>query len=141
MTLFFFFLINLFIYFGLCWVFVAAHRPLQLQQVEATPRRSMQASHCGGLPHCRAWALGTWVSAAVAHRLSSCGSQAPERRLSSCGARAQLLHSMWDPPGPGLEPTFPALASRLPTTVPPGKPMTLLKYFLLVPRFWPNIKL
>ena len=55
---------------------------------------------------------------------SSCGSQALERRLSSCGARAQLLHSMWDLPGPTvsrLEPVSPVLAGGFPTTVPPGK--------------------
>ena len=46
-------------------------------------------------------------------------------RLSSCGSRAQLLHGMWDPPRPGLEPLSPALASRLSTTVPPGKPIGL----------------
>ena len=44
------------------------------------------------------------------------------RRLSNCGSRAQLLHGMWDPPRPGLEPASPALAGRLPTTAPPGKP-------------------
>ena len=44
------------------------------------------------------------------------------RRLSSCGSRAQLLHSMWDLPRPGLEPMSPALAGRFSTTSPPGKP-------------------
>ena len=29
---------------------------------------------------------------------------------------------MWDPPRPGLEPVSPALAGRLSTTAPPGKP-------------------
>ena len=29
---------------------------------------------------------------------------------------------MWDLPGPGLEPMFPALAGGFLTTVPPGKP-------------------
>ena len=54
------------------------------------------------------------------------------RRLSSCGSRAQLLRGMWDPPRPGLEPAFPALAGRLPTTAPPGKPnCELLKSSLL----------
>ena len=52
------------------------------------------------------------------HGLSSCGSWTLERRLSSCGTWAQLLRSMWDPPGPGLEPVSPALAGRLPTTAP-----------------------
>ena len=44
------------------------------------------------------------------------------RRLSNCGSRAQLLRGMWDPPRPGLEPVSPALAGRLSTTAPPGKP-------------------
>ena len=49
------------------------------------------------------------------------------RRLSSCGSRAQLLRGMWDLPRPGLEPVSPALAGRLSTTAPPGKP----SYWLL----------
>ena len=44
------------------------------------------------------------------------------RRLSNCGPRAWLLRGMWDLPRPGLEPESPALAGRLPTTAPPGKP-------------------
>ena len=48
------------------------------------------------------------------------------RRLRSCGSRAQSLHGMWDPPKPGLEPVSPALAGRLPTTAPPGKPDNLV---------------
>ena len=44
-------------------------------------------------------------------------------RLSSCGSRAQLLRGMWDPPRPGIEPVYPALAGRFLTTVPPGKPL------------------
>ena len=64
---------------------------------------------------------GARASAVVACGLSSRGSRAPECRLSSCGARAQLLCSMWDPPGPGIEPMFPALAGGFLTTVPPGK--------------------
>ena len=48
-------------------------------------------------------------------------------RLSSCGSRAQLLRGMWDPPRPGLEPVSPALARRLSTTAPPGKPRVLFK--------------
>ena len=34
---------------------------------------------------------------------------------------AQLLRSMWDLPGPGLELGSPALAGGFLTTVPPGK--------------------
>ena len=55
------------------------------------------------------------ASLVAEHRLQT-------RRLSSCGSRAQPLHGMWDLPRPGLEPVSPALAGRLSTTVPPGKP-------------------
>ena len=55
------------------------------------------------------------ASPVAEHRLQT-------RRLSSCGSRAQLLHGMWDPPGPGLEPVSPALAGIFSTTAPPGKP-------------------
>ena len=64
----------------------------------------------------------TRASVVVVRRLSSCGVQALERRLSSCGAWAQLLHGMWDLPGPGMEPVSPALAGGFLTTEPPGKP-------------------
>ena len=55
------------------------------------------------------------ASLVAEHRLQT-------RRISSCGSQAQLLHGMWDPPRPGLEPMSPALAGRFSTTVPPGKP-------------------
>ena len=56
------------------------------------------------------------ASLVAEHRLLTC-------RLSSCGSRTQLLHGVWDPPRPGLEPVSPALAGRLSTTAPPGKPI------------------
>ena len=80
------------------------------------------AFHGGGFSCCRAWALGMWASVVVSCRLSSCGSLALEHRLSNCGAWAQLLHSMWDLPRPGIEPVSPALAGGFSTTVSPGKP-------------------
>ena len=46
-------------------------------------------------------------------------------RLSNCGSRAQLLRGMWDLPRPGLKPVSPALAGRLSTTAPPGKPLSI----------------
>ena len=55
------------------------------------------------------------ASPVAEHRLQT-------RSLSSCGSRAQLLRGMWDLPRPGPEPVPPALAGRLPTTAPPGKP-------------------
>ena len=89
----------------------------------ATLRCGAQASHCGGFSCCAARALGAQASVVVARGLSSCGSRAVESRLSSCGARAQLLRSMWDLPGPGLEPVSPALAGGFLATAPPGKPL------------------
>ena len=50
------------------------------------------------------------------------GHRLQTRRLSSCGSRVQLFRGMWDLPRPGLEPVSPALAGRLSTTAPPGKP-------------------
>ena len=50
------------------------------------------------------------------------GHRLQTRRLSSCGSRTQPLRGMWDLPRPGLEPVSPALAGRLSTTAPPGKP-------------------
>ena len=37
---------------------------------------------------------------------------------------------MWDLPRPGLEPVSPALAGRFSTTVPPGKPKSVVYYGL-----------
>ena len=41
--------------------------------------------------------------------------------FSSCGAWAWLPRGMWDLPGPGIKPTFPALAGGFLTTGPPEK--------------------
>ena len=64
------------------------------------------------------------------------------RRLSNCGSRAQSLRGMRDPPRPGLEPVCPALAGRLPTTAPPGKPenfLMLMKSSLSVISFMDHV--
>ena len=55
------------------------------------------------------------ASLVAEHRLQT-------RRLSNCGSRAQSLRGMWDLPRPGPEHVSPALAGRLSTTAPPGKP-------------------
>ena len=65
------------------------------------------------------------ASLVAEHRLQT-------RRLSSCGSRIQLLSGMWDLPRPGLEPVSPALAGRLPTTAPPGKPRILFFYSFII---------
>ena len=71
------------------------------------------------------------ASLAAEHRLQM-------RRLSNCGSRAQLLRGMRDLPRPGLKPVSPALAGRLPTTAPPGKPQRFLKYSFLGKEFQEN---
>ena len=40
---------------------------------------------------------------------------------------------MWDFPGPGLEPTSPALAGGFFTTTPPGKPGSFLFSWVIFP--------
>ena len=102
----FFFKFIFIFYFWLCWVFVSV-RGLSL--VAASGGHS--SSRCAGLSLSR--------PLVAEHRLQM-------RRLSSCGSRAQLLRGMWDLPRPGLEPMSPALAGRLSTTAPPGKPQVLV---------------
>ena len=127
----FYFFIDLFIFiylfiFGCVGSSLLHMGFLQLRRAGATLHCGARASHCGGFSCCGAQALGAWASVVVAHRLSNCGSRALERRLSSCGAQAQLICSMWDLPGPGLEPVSPALAVGFFTTAPPGKPLSIL---------------
>ena len=93
----FIFKIYLFIYFWLCWVFVSVR---------------------GLSPVAVRGPLTIAASLVAEHRLQT-------RRLSNCGSQAQLLCGMWDLPRPGFEPASPALAGRLPTTAPPGKPSIL----------------
>ena len=72
--------------------------------------------------------LTTAAPPTAGHRLQT-------RRLSSRGSRAQPLRGTRDPPRPGLKPVSPALAGRLSTTAPPGKPCTsvfLIGFCLLV---------
>ena len=115
--------IYLFYYFGLCWVFIAVHG---LSLVAASGVYSLL--RCAGFSLW--WLLLLQSTGSRRVGFSSCGTQALERRLSSCGARAQLLRSMWDLPGPGLEPVCPALAGRLLTTAPPGN-----SFFMLLQSF------
>ena len=111
----FLFFINLFIYFWLRWVFVVA---CGLSLVVASGGHSLL--WCADFSP---WRLLLLQSTGSRHAgFSSCGTRALEHRLSSCGTRTQLLRGMWDPTGPGPEPPSPALAGRLSTTVPPGKP-------------------
>ena len=53
--------------------------------------------------------------------LSRCSMWAPECSFSSCGTQTQLSGCMWDLPGLGIEPVFPALASGFLATGLQGK--------------------
>ena len=116
--------INQFFFFFLAALGLSLPRAgfLQLRQAGATLCCGARASHCGGFSCCGARALGTRASVVVARRpQSSRASVVIVCGLSSCGARAQLLCSMWDLPGPGIEPLSPALAGGFSTIAPPGK--------------------
>ena len=90
-----------YIFIWLCWVFTAAHRL------------------------CSSW--GEWGSSLV-------GVQGPviagaclvEHRLSNCGEWAQLPHSMWNLPRPGIQPVSPEWAGGFLTSGPQGSPIWLV---------------
>ena len=48
----------LFIYFQLCWVFIATHRLSLVWEAGVTLGCDVRSSHCGGFPCCGAQALG-----------------------------------------------------------------------------------
>ena len=101
--LFFFHLFILFIYFWLCWVFVAAYG------------FSLVAASMG---YSLLWCVGFSLQWLLL--LQSTGSRLAGSVVTVHGL--SLLRGMWDIPGPGLEPVSPALAGRFLTTAPPGKP-------------------
>ena len=72
-----------------------------------------RASRRGGFS-CRARALGARASV-----VEAC-------ELGSCGLQAQLLLSVWDLPGLGMEPVSPALAGRFLITGLPGRSLKLI---------------
>ena len=126
-----FFLINLFIYFWLRWVFVAACRLSlvamsrdysSLQCTGFSLRwllllRSLGSRHVG-FSSCGAWAQQLWLASSRA-------------QAQQCGARAQLLRGMWDLPRPGIKPSSLALEDGFSTTGPPGSPDPLSLRLLL----------
>ena len=76
--------------------------------------------------------LLTAVAALIAeHRLVGFSSCCIDSIVAIPGSRGQALYlwcmglvalwGMWDPPRPGIEPMFPALAGGFLTTVPSGK--------------------
>ena len=82
------FFIILFIYFSLCWVFIAAQAFLCLQRVEATLKLQWVGFSLQWLLLLQTWALGHVGFSSCDMWAQSCGSQARDHRLSSCGTRA-----------------------------------------------------
>ena len=116
-------------YLWLCWIFIAGHG-LSL----VTVSKGSSSLQCAGFSLW--WLLLLQTTGSRPKGFRSCSLQAQELRLqaleckpNSWGSRAQLLCGMWDPPGPGIEPTSPTLAGRFLTNGPPGKPLlSILKY-------------
>ena len=114
MSLFFFFFNNWFFgfFFNFIYLFMAAlGLRLRARALSSRGKRGPLLIAVHG-------PLTIAASPVAEHRLQT-------RRLSNCGSRAQSLRGMWDPPRPGLEPVFPALAGRPSTTAPPGKPQNV----------------
>ena len=110
---FFFFFNHIFILYLFIYLFMA------VLGLRFCARASSRCGKRGPLLIAVRGPLTIAASLAAEHKLQT-------RRLSNRGSRAQLLRGMWDPPRPGLEPVCPALAGRLPTTAPPGKPESSL---------------
>ena len=108
-VLFFFYFLNkfyLFIYFGLCRVFIVACR---LSLVAASGGYS--SLQCAGFSFW--WLLLLRSTGSRRAGFSSCGSRAQQLWLTGSRAQAQQLwppaQLLRDPPGPGLEPRVPCI--------------------------------
>ena len=113
----------LFLYFSLCWVFVAAWAFLQLRQVEV----ALQL-YC--MDSLRQLLLFQSTNSRM-HRLQQMwheGSKVVAYRLSSYASQALLLCGMWDLPRTGTEPMSHALTGGFFNTEPPGKPRRYYYY-------------
>ena len=64
-----------------------------------------------------------WQQAGATLWLQHLSSRACE--VSNCSTQAWLPNSLWNLPGPGIEPMSPALAGGFLTTGPPGKSQTI----------------
>ena len=94
---------TLFIYLWLCWVFASVRG---LPPAAASGGHS--SSRCTGLSLSRPLLLRSTGSSCAGSAIVAHGPS----HSTACG----------NPPRPGLEPVSPALAGRLSTTAPPGKP-------------------
>lgn len=86
-------------------------------QAFSSCREGLLSGCCSSTSHCGSFSL-----------LQNMGSRVPKFQCS-WGNNACQPHNLWDFPGPGIEPMFPGLASRLLTTGPPGSPRLLVLVF------------
>ena len=111
-----FFLIDFYFFFlSICFLFFVFYLFMAVLGLRFCERAFSSCGKRGPLFIAVRRPLTIAASLVAEHRLQT-------RRLSNCGSWAQLLRGTWDLPRPGLEPVSPALAGRLSTTAPPGKP-------------------
>ena len=91
------------IHLCLCGILAAMHGFPQLCEV-GTFSCGARASRCSGFSRCGARALGHAGFGRCGTQGQQVHSQALEHKLNSCGTWAELLHDMWNLPGPGIEP-------------------------------------
>ena len=85
-----FFLINLFIYFWLHWVFIAARGLSLVAASGGCSSLRCTGFSLGGFSCCRAWALGAWASVVVPCGLWNAGSVVVAHGLS-CSAACRIF--------------------------------------------------
>ena len=100
---------KIFVYFWLCWVFIACAQAFPSCSERGLPPVVVWAPHCGGFSGCGAWALGTGASVAAAHRL---------QQLWLMGLVAS---GMWNLLRTRTEPESPELQGGFLSTGLPGK--------------------
>ena len=103
-----------FVYFQLCWVFIAVPAFSSFWE-RGLHFSCAQASHCGSFSCCGAQAV--WHTG-----FSSWNSQTPEHRVNSRGIHTELPRGRWDLLRPGIKLVSTVLQGRLLTAEPPGKP-------------------
>ena len=117
-----FLFINL--YPWLLWVFVALHRLSLVAAIRGySSLRSVGFSLQRLLLHIMSFRCAGF---------NRCSTRDLVSRLSSCGTWAQLLHGMWNPPGPGIKPVSLALAGGFLSTVPLGRSTLPFKSLYLI---------
>ena len=126
---YYYLILFIFVFIWLHWVSIAA---CQLSLV--AERGGYSSMQCLGF--LLRWLLLLLSVGSRARVLSSCSSWALEHRIDSWGPQAELLQGMWGLPRSGIEPTSPALAGRLFTPKPRGKPWNTLEWRLLTYPVW-----